>query len=472
MAGALFMLRATSPMAGSPPDNLANRILRGLVIGIILGVATLAAGPHVPIPELLQGWLTHVGIKSSPTLLELMRGVSTVLLDPFGRVFLRLLFFVVMPLVFASLATGVVQLGNPRKLGPLAGRTFFLFFLNMAIGVGLGLVMMNLLQPGAHLDADTKARLMTEFGGAAQAHVATSQGQTGLSFAVIVEMFMPANLLAAVVGSSTARIGDVLPLILFAILVGLVGTGLTGEKRQKLQDFLELITELMTGIVHLALRLAPYAVPCLIYSVLVKSGLDILVALGVFVLGCAGVMALHLFGTMAVWIKCWTSWSPRAYFAAVKEVIITAFSTSSSAATLPAALQCAHERLRISPSTAGFVLPLGTTMNMSGTALYEGCVVLFIAQVFGVDLTMGQQVTLLLLSVLSAVAVAAIPGGSLPLIAGLLITFGIPAEGIGIILGTDRILDMCRTATNVGCDLTTALIVDEQTKSAEAKAGG
>ena len=458
-------------MAGSVPDKLANRILRGLVVGIILGVVTLLAGPYVPLPEGLQALLVHVGVNSSATLLEAMRGVSTVLLDPFGRVFLRLLFFVIVPLVFASLATGVVQLGRPDRLGPLAGRTFSLFFLNMTIGVALGLVMMNLLQPGGFIDAETKARLMAEYGGAAQKHVASSAGQSGLSLAVIVEMFMPANLFAAVVGQSTARIGDVLPLILFAILVGVIGMSFPEEKRRRLMDALELMTELMTGIVHLALRLAPYAVPCLIYSVVVKSGLDIIKALGVFVLGCAGVMALHLFGTMSVWLKLWTKWTPRAYFAAIKEVLVTAFSTSSSNATLPTALENAHEKLHISPSTAGFVLPLGTTMNMSGTALYEGCVVLFVAQVFGIDLTMGQQITLLLLSVLSAVAVAGIPGGSLPLIAGLLITFGIPPEGIGIILGTDRILDMCRTATNVGCDMTTAVVVDELTKKAEAKAG-
>jgi DAACS family dicarboxylate/amino acid:cation (Na+ or H+) symporter len=459
-------------MAGATSDKLANRILRGLVIGMALGVVTLLAGPYFTLSESLQSLLVHVGIKSSATLLEAMRGVSTVLFDPFGRVFLRLLFFVIIPLVFASLATGVVQLGRPDKLGPLAGRTFTLFFLNMAIGVALGLVMMNTLQPGSFIDVDTKARLMAEFGGAAQKHVATSAGQSGLSLAVIVEMFMPANLFAAVVGSSTARIGDVLPLILFAILVGIIGMSFPDEKRRRLLDALGLVSELMTGIVHLALRLAPYAVPCLIYSVVVKSGLDIIKALGVFVLGCAFVMALHLFGTMSLWLKLWTKWSPRAYFAAIKDVLVTAFSTSSSNATLPAALENATEKLHLSPSTAGFVLPLGTTMNMSGTALYEGCVVLFVAQVFGVDLSIGQQITLLLLSVLSAVAVAGIPGGSLPLIAGLLITFNIPPEGIGIILGTDRILDMCRTATNVGCDVTTAVVVDELTKKAEAKAAG
>jgi dicarboxylate/amino acid:cation (Na+ or H+) symporter, DAACS family len=455
-------------MAGSSSDKLANRILRGLVIGILLGVATLFVGPHVPIPESLQKAFGAVGLPNSGTLLELMRSVATAVLDPFGRIFLRLLFFVVMPLVFASLATGVVQLGRPEKLGPLAGRTFFFFFLNMAIGVALGLIMMNTLEPGQQIDAATKDRLMAEYGGAAQKHVAASQSQSGLSFAVIVEMFMPANLLGAIVGNSTARIGDVLPLILFAILVGMVGTTLSQERRRKLQDSLELVTELMTGIVHFALRLAPYAVPCLIYSVLVKSGLDILKALGLFVVGCAAVMAIHLFGTMSIWLKIWTTWKPAAFFKAIKDVLVTAFSTSSSNATLPNALANATEKLHITPSTAGFVLPLGTTMNMSGTALYEGCVVLFVAQVFGVDLSMGQQITLLLLSVLSAVAVAGIPGGSLPLIAGLLITFGIPPEGIGIILGTDRILDMCRTATNVGCDVTTALVVDEITKKADA----
>jgi DAACS family dicarboxylate/amino acid:cation (Na+ or H+) symporter len=458
-------------MASSSDPKLANRILRGLFIGIVAGVLTLVLGPKVPIPAFLQSLVTHIGIASSATFLELMRGVSTVALDPFGKIFLRLLFFVIIPLVFASLATGVVQLGRPDKLGPLAGRTFFLFFMNMAIGVGLGLIMMNVLEPGHHLSPETKDQLMAQYGTAAQKHAAAGAAQSGLSFNVIVEMFMPANLFAAVVGSSTARIGDVLPLILFAILVGVVGTQLSDERRRTLQGALELVTELMTGIVHLALRLAPYAVPCLIYSVLVKSGLEILLALGFFVIGCASVMALHLFGTMSIWLKVWTTWSPRAFFTATKDVMVTAFSTSSSNATLPTALDNAVHKLGVRPSTAGFVLPLGTTMNMSGTALYEGCVVLFVAQVFGVHLGFAEQVTLVFLSVLSAVAVAAIPGGSLPLIAGLLVAFDIPPEGIGIILGVDRILDMTRTMTNVGADVVTTVVVDEMVKKSEAAAG-
>jgi len=167
-----------------------------------------------------------------------------------------------------------------------------------------------------------------------------------------------------------------------------------------------------------------------------------------------------------VWLRFLAKRSPLQFFRQVKDVLVTAFSTSSSSATLPAALAVARDRLGISPSTAGFVLPLGATMNMSGTALYEGCVVLFIAQVFGVHLDVAQQVTLVFLAVMSAVAVAAIPGGSLPLIAGLLVAFGIPPEGIGIILGVDRILDMTRTMTNVGADLVTAAIIEDRSGAA------
>jgi Na+/H+-dicarboxylate symporter len=430
---------------------LANRILIGLIVGVIAGVITLAIG------------------RASPEVLVKAKWLSTNVLDPFGQIFLRMLFFVVIPLVFASLAGGVLQLGRLDRLGPLAGRTFLLFFLNMAISATLGLLMMNIVSPGRHLDPVAKDRLLAEFGGAAQKTIATHAAAPSMNFATIVEMFMPKNLFGAVVGHTNNTIGDVLPLILFAILVGAVGTQLLDEKRRKLQDTLDLVAELMTGIVHFALRLAPYAVPAMIYSVIVKIGVDILVALGVFVLGCVAMLLLHLFGTMSLWIKFWARRSPLQFFKDIRAVLITAFSTSSSNATLPTALDCAKDTLKLQPSTAGFVLPLGTTMNMSGTSLYEGCVVLFVAQVFGIDLSLSQQITLVLLAVLSAVAVAGIPGGSLPLIAGLLVTFGIPPEGIGIVLGVDRILDMTRTMVNVGSDMVTTLVVDAQVVRAEAK---
>jgi DAACS family dicarboxylate/amino acid:cation (Na+ or H+) symporter len=437
-------------MSADTDTKLANRILTGLVLGAVAGAAVLGIGTFVP------------------QVLEAAQWFATNVCDPVGQVFLRMLFFVVIPLVFASLANGVVQLGELSQLGPLAGRTFALFFLNMAIAATLGLLMMNILQPGNRLDDETSARLVQEYSGQALKHVETNEARPQITPAGVVDMFMPRNLFGAFVGNQRNVLGDVLPLIAFAILVGAAGLGLPRERRHKVQQALETVSDLMTGIVHFALRLAPIAVPAMIFSVVVKVGIDILLALGLFVFGCVTMLLLHLFGTMSIWLKFLAKRNPAEFFRQIKDVLVTAFSTSSSSATLPAALAVARERLGISPSTAGFVLPLGTTMNMSGTALYEGCVVLFVAQVFGVHLDIAQQATLVFLSVLSAVAVAAIPGGSLPLIAGLLVAFGIPPEGIGIILGVDRILDMTRTMTNVGSDLVTTAVVDARQHPAPA----
>ncbi len=428
----------------SATNSLAKRILWGLVIGVVAAVLTLSIG------------YLH------PATLELMRKISTAVFDPFGQIFLRMLFFVVIPLVFASLASGVAQLGQLSKLGPLAGRTFGLFFANMFIAVMIGLVMMNTVQPGHHLDEQARTQLMQEYGGGAQQSIATKAAQPSMSFATLVEMFMPRNLVGAVAGSSRDVLGDVLPLILFAILVGAAATQLRGKQRKRVQGALDTVTELMTRIVGYALELAPYAVPAMIYSVIVKVGPDVLLALSVFVVGCAVALAVHLFGTMSLWLKFLAKRSPLRYFRQIEALLVTAFSTSSSNACLPASLAVAHDELKLSPSTAGFVLPLGATMNMSGTALFEGCVVLFVAQTFGIELALGQQFILMLMSVLSAVAVAGIPGGSLPMIAGLLATFGVPPEGIGIIIGVDRILDMMRTTVNVGSDIVVATVVDTQ----------
>lgn len=425
------------------PTALATRILIGMVVGIVAATLTLAIGYFHP-----------------PTL-AFMQDVSTAIFDPFGQVFLRLLFFVVIPLVFASLASGIVQLGNLSRLGPLAVRTFALFSANMVIGVALGLLMMNLLLPGGNINPDAMAQLMLDYGGTAQQAIERQAEQPSMNLALLVEMFMPRNLMGAVTGNSRHALGDVLPLILFAILVGAAATRLPEVQQNAIKNVLDTVSQLMTGIVDFALRLAPYAVPAMIYSVIVKVGLDVLWALSTFVIGCTLALAVHLFGTMSLWIRLLGKRSPLEFFKKIRPVLITAFSTSSSNATLPTSLKAAHEQLGLSQSTAGFVLPLGATMNMSGTALFEGCVVLFVAQVFGIDLSLTQQIVLMFLAVLSAVAVAGIPGGSLPLIAGLLASFGVPPEGIGIVIGVDRLLDMMRTTVNVGADLVTAVIVDK-----------
>jgi Na+/H+-dicarboxylate symporter len=431
--------------------KLANRILWGLVFGAVAGALVLIVGAAIP------------------AVLEGARWLSVQVLDPLGQVFLRLLFFVVMPLVFASLALGVAQLSDLSSLGPLAGKTFGLFAINMSIGVALGLLMMNVVQPGATLDTNTKDRLIEEYGGLSAGHIERQAQQPDMNLQTLVDMFMPRNLLGAVAGFDRGGLGEVLPLILFSILVGAAALRLTDTRRARLHDGLEVISELMTGIVRFALKLAPYAVPAMIFSVVVKIGWDILIALGVFVIGCIAVMLLHLFGVMSLWVKFFSKITVKEFWQAIRPAMITAFSTSSSSATLPTSLAAARMGLGVSAPTAGFVLPLGATMNMAGTALYEGCVVLFVAQVFGVPLDVFQQLTLLVLAVLGAVAVASIPGGSLPIIAGLLITFGVPAEGIGIVLGADRLLDMTRTMVNVGADLAICTVVDKDNQTSGAE---
>lgn len=419
-------------------DRLAVRILLGLVIGAALGALVVLSG--------------------STALRENARWLAVQACDPLGRIFLGLLFFVVVPLVFSSLTLGIVQLGRLDRLGPLAARTFGIFGLNMAIGVAIGLTLMNVVKPGGNMDEATKTRLMAEFQSSAASAQQTAQGSPGLSFSTLVDMFFPRNLAKSVVEF------QLLPLIAFAMLVGIAGTQLPDAERASLQRALQVVCDLMTRIVHYALLLGPVAVAAMVFSVAVKLGIEFFVGkLLVFVLCVLGGIALHLFGTMSILVKVLGRRSPLEFFRAVSSILITAFSTSSSSATLPTSIRVARERLGISASTAGFVLPLGATMNMSGTALYEGCVVLFIAQVFGDALPLSQQLVLVLLAVLSAVAVAGIPGGSLPLIVGLLVNFGLPPEGIALVIGVDRILDMARTALNVGADVVTAIIVDATT---------
>ena len=239
--------------------RLGNRILIGLACGAIAGLAVHALAGTVP--GLLSGadWLA--------------RNV----LDPFGQVFLRLLFFVVLPLVFCSLAHGVLQLGDMGSLGRLAGRTFLVFVLNMAIGTLLGLLMMNLLQPGHALSESLREQLVAQYTGAARATIQRQAENPGLTFATLVDMFLPRNLFGAFIGNDRKVLGDVLPLIVFAILVGIAGTRLAQARHDRVRELLETGVELMTGIVNLALRLAPYAVPALVFSVVVRIGPQVLV---------------------------------------------------------------------------------------------------------------------------------------------------------------------------------------------------
>jgi DAACS family dicarboxylate/amino acid:cation (Na+ or H+) symporter len=288
-AGASLHREKKSEKASSMSDidtRLANRILLGLVIGAIAGAITLVIGGAVP------GVLTGCPLACDDRARSHRAGLpphAVLRRDPAGRCLARL--------------RRRSSSGELRDLGRSAGRTFLLFFANMAIAATLGLVMMNVLEPGARLNDDTTARLLSEYSQQASQHVEKGAARPDMTPMAIVDMFMPRNLFGAFVGNQRNLLGDVLPLITFAILVGAAGLGLPHDRRKRFEEGLETVAQLMTGIVHFALRLAPIAVPAMIFSVVVKVGFEIILALGLFVLGCVTMLLLHLFGTMSIWLR-------------------------------------------------------------------------------------------------------------------------------------------------------------------------
>jgi DAACS family dicarboxylate/amino acid:cation (Na+ or H+) symporter len=252
---------------------------------------------------------------------------------------------------------------------------------------------------------------------------------------------------------------DMLAVIFFSIVFGAALTMIPKDRAAPMVRVLEGLGDVVIKIIDFAMWLAPYGVFGLIFVVTSRFGWHLLGQLSLYVAVVVGGLLLHGVVSLSVLVRVFGGLNPLRFWKKVRPVIITAFSTSSSNATLPTSIAVAEKDLGIPPTIAGFVLPLGATMNMNGTSLYEGVTVLFLAQVFGVDLTLGQQVVVVFLSVITAVGAAGVPGGSLPLIMVVLGTVGVPPEGIAIILGVDRILDMCRTTLNVSGDLTAAAFV-------------
>jgi DAACS family dicarboxylate/amino acid:cation (Na+ or H+) symporter len=252
---------------------------------------------------------------------------------------------------------------------------------------------------------------------------------------------------------------EMLGVIFFALLFGIGVTRLDAERSAVMMRWLDGLGEIMVFIIGLAMKLAPLGVFALIFTVTARFGIDLLRQLAVYVLIVLAGLAIQMFGTLSVLVRVLAGVNPLTFFSRVRNVIITAFSTSSSSATLPTSLKTAEEELGIPPQLAGFVLPLGATMNMNGTALFEGVTAVFLAQVFGVPLGLGEQAIVVVLSVLTAIGAAGVPGGSIPLLAMVLTSVGVPAEGIAIIIGVDRLLDMCRTTLNVIGDLAAATFV-------------
>jgi DAACS family dicarboxylate/amino acid:cation (Na+ or H+) symporter len=414
--------------------KLHSRILVGLLVGLAAGIVT-----NLMIANSL---IDRGSVEFS------IRNIT----DPIGQIFLRLLFMIVIPLVFASLTLGVFKLGDVQKLGRIGIRTIVFFLGLTTVAVVIGLVLVNIGHPGKGFDPDVQADLLQTYGGGMADVIARSQS-IDFTMMTFVDMMLPRNVLRAVVDM------QMLPLIVISILFGFVMTRMSAEVSGSLSRGLIGLNDFSIYVVGMAMKLAPYAVPCLVFSITARFGFSILKPLGLYVVLVFTGYVLHLVGVYSLILQFIARVNPLRFFQSIKSVMITAFSTSSSNATLPTTIKVSEEQLGISPTLAGFVLPLGATTNMNGTALYEGMTVLFLAEVFGVDLTLGQQALVVVMSVLTAIGTAGIPGGSLPLIVLVMQAVGVPAEGIGIILGVDRILDMGRTVLNVTGDVTAVAVV-------------
>lgn len=410
--------------AGGKGMKLHTKILLGLLVGAALGIAAnfTLGGEHAAVV-----WINRY------------------LAGPVGQIFLRMLFMIVVPLVFVSISLGVAGLGDLRKVGRVGGKAISYFLITTALSATIGLIAVNIFRPGDRLDPTVRAELLETYAQDASARVEAA-ATSNFGIETLVNL-VPRNPIRA------AAELDLLALIFFAFIFGAALTMITVERAAPVVRFFEGVNDVVIKIVEFAMRLAPYGVVALIFGVTSRFGFDLLAPLASYVAVVIGALILHGFGTNSIILRTLIGLSPRVFFSRIRTSIVTAFSTSSSNASLPTNLAVIERNIGVPPSIAGFVLPIGSTMCMNGTALFEGITVLFLAQVFGVNLNLGQQVVVVIMSVLTAVGAAGVPGGSIPLLVGILAMFRVPPEGIAIVLGVDRILDMSRTTVNVIGDM-------------------
>jgi Na+/H+-dicarboxylate symporter len=355
---------------------------------------------------------------------------------PTGQIFLRLLLMLVVPLVFAALALGVAGLGDMRSLGRVGLKSLAYTVSVSLIAVVIGLSLVRLLHPGEGLSPETRQRLLAGASERAAAITSAPSPKSGLDLFVQI---VPDNPLRAAAG------GDMLAVMFFSLMVG-VGLLLTKtESARRFQEALEGLFDVMMRLIHVVIRIAPIGVAALLFTLTAELGWEILVQLGGYVGVVLLGLAIHQFGVYSLSVRWLGGMSPRTFFRGIQDAMITAFSTSSSNATLPTALEVAEENLKLPPKISRFVLTIGATANQNGTALYEGVTVLFLAQFYGVQLTISQQLVVLVLAVLGGIGTAGVPSGSIPILAA--------------ILGTVGVLDMCRTVLNVSGDLAAAVVV-------------
>jgi DAACS family dicarboxylate/amino acid:cation (Na+ or H+) symporter len=439
-----FERELTTDLKDQTPDKprgwpLHTRILVGLAVGVLAGLAVNAiwGGAHPGVERVIY----HVT-------------------EPIGTLFLRGLLMIVIPLIASSLVVGVAGIGDIRKLGRVGLRSFVYCFVVSAISVVIGLTLANTIRPGDHVRPETAEQLAQRYGSDAQRRVEAIRteraGPRESPLMQVVKTIVPANPLYAVSASETPQM---LQLMFVALIIGVAATLIPAEVATPLLKVLEGVYAVSAKIVDVMMQVAPLAVGCLLFTNVARFGIDLLAALSWFVVTVLLGLALQMFGVYSLSVRLLSRISPLEFFRRIKTVMLTAFSTSSSNATLPTALRVSEENLGVPREINSFVLTVGATANQNGTALYEGVTVLFLAQLAGVDLTLGQQLMVVYLAILGGIGTAGVPSGSIPFIILVLATVGVNPALIAVILGVDRILDMCRTTLNVVGDLTAATYV-------------
>jgi dicarboxylate/amino acid:cation (Na+ or H+) symporter, DAACS family len=432
---------------------LHTRILLGLILGAVLGIAahvTYATGPAATTADANANGVD-----------DRLDWAALNVADPIGRVFLRLVLMVVLPLIVSALALAVVELGDLRHLGSVGLKTLLLTLILSGIAVSIGVILANVLRPGERLSPAHRNALAAQYAPAAEETVAASRRAKSLKDTLLD--IIPENPLQEMVGAldGSSKGNGILAVMFFALVLG-AAASCVGERAATLVKFLESTYAVCMQVIDWAMQLAPIGVACLIFAMVSRLGGEVFATLIWFLATVMLGFALQLGVVYPLVLACVGRRNPWTFFRAIEAAMLTAFGTSSSSATLPVSLQVAEERLRLPPAISRFVLTVGATGNQNGTALYEGVVVLFLAQVFGLELSVGQQITVVLLAVLAGVGTAGVPGGSIPMIVLVLQSVGIPGESIAIILGIDRICDMCRTVLNVTGDLALATCVAEK----------
>ena len=397
---------------------------------------------------LVGGLIVHASTGGEAGWLQALTNWVTV---PAGQIFLRLLFMLVLPLLFSALVVGVAEMGNLRALGRAGWKTLAYTVVVSSIAVVIGVVLVNLFQPGSGVDPAVAARMLEDASSRAGAIVATSANEPGVETMLLG--IIPTNVFAAAADS------DILAIMFFALMVG-IGIVLTDHPAAKrFKDVIEGLFEVSMTLINLVIRLAPYAVACLVFNLAALFGWGVMMTLAGYVGVALLAMAIHMFVIYPLAVRLLAGMSPLTFFRGVQEAMVMAFSTASSNATLPTALKVAHDDLKLPPRISRFVLTIGASANQNGTALFEGVTVLFLAQFFGVELSLAQQFMVMFVCILGGIGTAGVPAGSLPVIALICAMVGVPPEGIGLILGVDRLLDMCRTTLNVTGDLAASVVV-------------